>query len=276
MKATSRSLRFFHCNEFLMTYFDQFIIEIKTLEIRVDEGELDLNHYSQFDSDYESELRRLQQLAINELLKQNKNSINMHLIRINEIINRFPEFWTSYNNMTDKMTFLDVQNIISPIFIVPNRPYGRISDSFLLDLHDAVMFKEGFLNGFHNQIEDILCTNKKKIEYKNHGDLDLKPKLKIREIALKCFYDGLSITRENANEIVQSYGHKSGDKLYNEYCYFLSRANRKGKPTPYTKRRLINKITLFQNVIKLLPKDKQSMAIDELSILENMLENEFE
>jgi len=72
--------------------------------------------------------------------------------------------------------------------------------------------------------------------------------------ALKAYYEGIEITPKDG-------------KIYQHYIKFTSNADRKGKPNPFTQRRLNNKIKLFESVIELLPEDKKSRAIDELKII---------
>lgn len=100
-------------------------------------------------------------------------------------------------------------------------------------------------------------------------------KLTIKMIALKCFYQGIQITRKNSNSIVEQYGHKSGEKLFQQYTYYSSTANRTGKPHPFTKKKMRNKIVLFEKVLELLPPDKQERITDELNILKTHFDNEF-
>lgn len=100
-------------------------------------------------------------------------------------------------------------------------------------------------------------------------------KLNINQIALKHFYEGLSITRENGNQIAKQYGHNSGEKLFQRFTYFSSSANRRGRPTPDTRKKLENKIKLFESVIDLLPNDKRRIANDELLILISMQETDY-
>jgi hypothetical protein len=98
-------------------------------------------------------------------------------------------------------------------------------------------------------------------------DKDKKPELTISQIALKLIYEGISVTRENCNEVILNYGHNSGDKLYNEYTYYSSTSNRKGNPEPPTKVKFLNKIKLFEGVIEVLKLDKKERAIAELNII---------
>lgn len=99
------------------------------------------------------------------------------------------------------------------------------------------------------------------IQSKNNG----KASLTISEIALKCFYEGTIITRENAKNNLIGTGHTSGEKLYLEFCKWSNRTDRKSDPE--TKVRLNNKIKIFEKVIAELPENKKEIAKDELQIL---------
>lgn len=103
-----------------------------------------------------------------------------------------------------------------------------------------------------------------------------KPELTINQIALKYVYSEIQITRENGNKIAKEYGHNSGEKLFQRFTYYSSAANRKGKPTPCTPKKLDNKIKLIESIIELLPTDKQERAKDEVSILKKIYEAEYQ
>lgn len=103
-----------------------------------------------------------------------------------------------------------------------------------------------------------------------------KTELKIDQIALKYVYEGLQITRINHNEIAKQYGHNSGEKLFQRFTYYSSTANRKGKPTPFTQKKLDNKIKLIESIIELLPTDKQGRAKDEVLILKKIYDTEYQ
>ena len=100
--------------------------------------------------------------------------------------------------------------------------------------------------------------------------------LSLKQIALKYIYEGKQITRENGNEIAREYGYTSGEKLFQHYTFYTSVANRKGKPTPLTQKKLSNKIALIESVIAILPTDKQQRAVDELEILKKIFESEYQ
>lgn len=141
-------------------HFDNFIEEIQTLNVRVTDGFLDLRHYSQ-DGSYPSEIVRLQQLAINDVLLWNRNQIQQQLKRLERIKRQFNRFWDAYKKLAKDLrenqydnTYLALK--IYPCFIVPNHERGSISERFMNDLHDAAAYKDGTLAGFEEQIKQVL------------------------------------------------------------------------------------------------------------------------
>jgi hypothetical protein len=108
------------------------------------------------------------------------------------------------------------------------------------------------------------------------GNAKPTPDLSINQIALKLAYEGLRVTRDNADEIVKQYNHNSGEKLFQKFTYYSNTANRKGIPNPPTAKKLQNKIELFESVIELLQEPNKKRAINELKILKTTFENEFE
>ena len=101
-------------------------------------------------------------------------------------------------------------------------------------------------------------------------------KLKVKQIALIHVYEGKQITRENAGEIAAKHGYtakNSGEGLFQDYTNYCSTANRKGKPTPCTPKRLKNKIELFESVVNHLSDNNKQRAIDEINISQRWFEN---
>ena len=101
-------------------------------------------------------------------------------------------------------------------------------------------------------------------------------KLKVPQIALIHVYEGFQITRENAGEIAAKHGYtskNSGEGLFQDYTNYCSTANRKGKPTPCTPKKLKNKIELFESVVNYLSDKNKQRAIDEINILKTIFEN---
>jgi hypothetical protein len=107
----------------------------------------------------------------------------------------------------------------------------------------------------------------------SYDEINKESKLTIDQIALKLYYEGKSVTLETADEIIKKYGFTSGKKLYQQASYFSKRVNRTA--IPETKKKLENRIKLFEFVIDLLPSDKKQQAKDELKILENQYNAEY-
>lgn len=104
-------------------------------------------------------------------------------------------------------------------------------------------------------------------------------KLKVPQIALIHVYEGIQITRENAGEIAAKHGYtakNSGEGLFQDYTNYCSTANRKGKPTPCTPKKLKNKIELFESVVNHLSDNNKQRANDEINILKTIFENEYQ
>lgn len=104
-------------------------------------------------------------------------------------------------------------------------------------------------------------------------------KLKVPQIALIHVYKGIQITRENAGIIAAKHGYtakNSGEGLFQDYTNYCSTANRKGKPTPCTPKKLKNKIELFESIVNHLSDNSKQRAIDEINILRTIFENEYQ
>ena len=155
------------------------------------------------------------------------------------------------------------------------RPDGIGSLSFTVHLHSLTNGRIAY-NMAYNEVLQIKLSIVKAFEKTQPNNKPLPPELKIDQIALKYAYEGLQITRENGNEIAKKYGHNSGEKLFQRFTYFSSSANRKGRPNLCTPKKLDNKIKLIESIIDLLPIDKQGRAKDEVSILKQIYEAEYQ
>jgi hypothetical protein len=104
-------------------------------------------------------------------------------------------------------------------------------------------------------------------------------KLKVKQIALLHIYEGNQITRDNADEIAAKYGYNSktsGEGLFQDYIFYSSSGNRKQKPSHCTPKTLLNKIELFESVLKILSDKCKQRAIDEINILKTIYQNEYQ
>jgi hypothetical protein len=109
---------------------------------------------------------------------------------------------------------------------------------------------------------------------------DLAPaKLKVKQVALIHVYEGKQITRGNAPAIAEGYGYRSktsGEALFQDYTTFSNPTLRKGRPTLCTPKKLRNKIDLFESVIEYLSEKARQRAQDEIKILKNIFESEYQ
>ncbi|NQY28292.1 MAG: hypothetical protein HRT69_02360 [Flavobacteriaceae bacterium] len=126
-----------------------------------------------------------------------------------------------------------------------------------------------------NKKENTDSIKKVVKEYQLQNNIEITRKLTIREVALIHFYKEEQVTRSNADGLALKYEHNSGEKLFQKYIYYSSRANRVGRTSPFTKKKMENKIQRFENVIKKLPDSNKPMALDELKLLKAIYDNEF-
>ncbi len=84
------------------------------------------------------------------------------------------------------------------------------------------------------------------------------PQLTIKQVALICHYTDCMVTRLNANAIIEKYGHTSGDRLFNSFSYYRSKANRVGAESTTKKNK--NKLELFDSVYSYLINDETAKS----------------
>lgn len=98
------------------------------------------------------------------------------------------------------------------------------------------------------------------------NDVEKKPELTVMALALKLFYEGIRVTRKNAEEITKSYGHKSGDHLYIKCTHYKSRTNRIGI-NDASIQEAKNRADCIEYVIQLLTGEAKKTAESELATL---------
>jgi len=93
--------------------------------------------------------------------------------------------------------------------------------------------------------------------------------LKIDQVALLYVFEQKIITRKNGNEVAASFGHTSGEKLFQRFTYYSNHTNRTTAETTSTK--LSNKIKLFESITEHLSPEYQSKLSGEIEALKNLL-----
>lgn len=92
----------------------------------------------------------------------------------------------------------------------------------------------------------------------------------MREIALVYALNGKIITEESGRVIADEFGWRSktsGHKLYQYFAEYSHAADWKARPDPCTKKKLRNKIQLFESILDRLTEDGKKRAYDTLNIL---------
>lgn len=121
---------------------------------------------------------------------------------------------------------------------------------------------------------DMLHQSKK--SKKDDQILKTKSKsLSCKQIALIHIYENKEqITRKNASIIAAKYGFispSSGEGLFQDYNLFSSHANRTGLTDPFTKKKMNNKIGLFNSILQNLTPKAKIQAKKEIQLLERRL-----
>lgn len=96
-----------------------------------------------------------------------------------------------------------------------------------------------------------------------------KKELTLSAIALKCYYEGKILNRENAIKELEGTKHNSSDKLYAHFSKWSNNTDRRAYPE--SKLKLKNKIELFEKVIESLSLTNRANAIKDLNILKEYL-----
>jgi len=95
------------------------------------------------------------------------------------------------------------------------------------------------------------------------------PDLKIDQIALLYVFEQKIITRKNGDEIAASFGHTSGEKLFQRFTFYSNHTNRTFEEATAIK--LSNKIKLFESIVTHLPAEHQPKITAEIKALKNLL-----
>lgn len=168
-----------------------------------------------------------------------------------------------------------------------NEGWGYVKKQYPIILTHKAVKEFGYYSGIVNKVEEQVKKHPQLFATFDKCEHNLPPqqtetktdKLKVNQIALIHVYEGVQITRENAGEIAAKYGYtakNSGEGLFQDYTYYCSTANRKGKPTPCTPKKLKNKIELFESVVSYLSDNNKQRAIDEINILKTIFESEYQ
>ena len=122
--------------------------------------------------------------------------------------------------------------------------------------------KESINEGLEIVIKTIQEAKGKALSISN-----IETKVPIKKTALFMVFNGETMGKTKG---------ESPTKLYNTFKYYSEISNRKGIPPNCTAKILHNKIRLFEEVIEMLPETKKAKAKDELKILWDRYNSEYQ
>ncbi len=138
-----------------------------------------IDQYDQSESNYEAEITRLQEKALNEAIMLNEFQVNNVINRVQYLIDKYELFWPKYSQLCDlnregRLNMADIEILIYPFFNIDKHGYGQITIEFIDGLHDAVMFKQGSLLEFNQVLKNSTGKDKKesveKVEKVDNGE----------------------------------------------------------------------------------------------------------
>jgi hypothetical protein len=222
-----------------------------------------LNELFHYDIVHRNNLTSIEYINSSELIKKITNYYN---IIDNIDVKKDYLLYLSDNNKILKIKKTEQKYILKKISksnfisIGQNKSLLRAMTSNYLELKKWLKEKNSFLTP-NNPLAKEVKT---------------KPNFSLRQIALIYIYQEKQITRKNGDQIARKYLHNSGEKLFHHFTYYSSQANRKGRTSPFTKKKMENKIKLFEKVANHPSINENKKALDELNILRIIYKNELE
>ncbi len=150
---------------------DSFFKEVQTIEIRSVPVQgnipiMSLEHYDQSTSNYEADTAEIRRLALTVILLLSKEQIQFTVNRLQLINEKLTDFWKFYSEQfkkyrenefsTDEFIYYlgGYFTLNIPKNGIHTSSMGRVND-FLVNLHDAVMFKQGGVKYILYEIKSI-------------------------------------------------------------------------------------------------------------------------
>jgi len=170
--------------------------------------------------------------------------------------------WANYRPECDEYDFIKTEIGNYEFELTAQFTVGALWDRYEKIINQYILFLK-------NKLPDKIINNNiggNKLEYT------------VKQIALIHAYNGIQLTRDNSKEIAARYGftsNNSGEGLFQDFTYFSSAANRKGKPINCTAKKLENKIKQFESVFEHLTEPNKKRAEDEINILKSILKSEY-
>jgi hypothetical protein len=261
---------------------------ITTIEIK----DLDIDNYLNFVFAFKSINRESKKNAVLKSIEKSKveKTISNYRIRNDYVFNQqnyWEEVTEEERELFDKLRMKSMEEMKSSYEnFIKGSPKPRITleKEFEVAVFDRLS-KEPYQETTINLINAILPKDLNKLAVvigkidfiKTLNNVKAPQKLEspeiydltLSEIALKCYYEGKILNRENSKDELVGTNYSSSEKLYAHFTRWSNKTDRKAPPE--SKKKLMNKITTFENVIESLSETNRSIALKELSTLKEHL-----
>jgi len=270
------------------------IVEIKNQKfiITSEIKDLDIDNYLDYIFSQKEISRETKENAVEvlmEIYKQEKTSLNKQIW--NDYVFNQHNYWKEITQDERKLfgelrakSFEEINALFTNTIKGSPKPRALLQKEFeaaIIDRLSKEPFRKttsDFMEGLLTKDLNILAAVIGKLDFIKSNQLPKAEKkivieynriLTLNEIALKCFFEGKILNRDNAIIELEFTKQNSSEKLYSHFIRWSTKLERTSDPGGKTK--LLNKIKIFERVIQSLPEDKRSAAIVELNILESYI-----
>jgi hypothetical protein len=254
--------------------------------------DLDIDKYLNFVFSQKSISRESKKNAVLKLMSESKveKTILNYKIWIDYVFNQ-QNYWKELTE-EDKKLFEELRkkslleiNASFEVYIKGSpKPKINLEKEFETDVLDR-LYEEPFQKTVSDFMEGILPKDLNKLaivigkldfiktfqtpKAEKILEIEYNTPLTLSEIALKCFYEGTILKRDNAILELENTKHNSGEKLYFHFTRWSTKIERIANPD--SKVKLLNKIKLFERVIQSLPEAKRDDAVSDLKVIQGYL-----
>jgi hypothetical protein len=252
--------------------------------------DLDIDNYLDFIFSQKEISRETKEKTVQVLMEGNKQEKSTYEVWYDYVFNQ-QNYWKEITQVERKLfgeirtkSFEEMNTLFLNTIKGSPKPRAVLKKEFevvIIDRLSGEPFQKttsDFMEGLLPKDLNILATVIGKLDFikslqtpKAEKILEIEhfKALTLREIALKCYYEGKILNRDNAIIELEVTKHNSSDKLYSHFTRWSTKLERTADPD--SKVKLLNKIKNFERVIQSLPEAKRSAAIDDLNILESYI-----
>lgn len=265
-------------------------INNQNFKITTEIKDIDIDNYLDFIFSQKEISRETKENAVEILMDANKQDISTYEVWHDYVFNQ-QNYWKqlteknklSFNELRTK-SFEEMNTLFLNTIKGSPKPRAILKKKFeavIIDRLSKEPFQKttsDFMEGLLPKDLNILAAVIGKLDFikslqtpkaEKILEIEYDSPLTLNEIALKCFYEGKILKRDNAIIELEFTKLNSSDKLYFHFTRWSTKLERTAYPG--SKARLLNKIKNFERVIKSLPEAKRSAAIDDLNILESYI-----